>query len=87
MGSEMCIRDSSQDIAYVTSLLMIQKKYLALVDDGETDTMTVRDRSSKGSYTVPIVEIDGSRLAEIQEMLGEQLFMDEPVDDLEETDE
>ena len=27
------------------------------------------------------------RLAEIQEMLGEQLFMDEPVDDLEETDE
>ena len=49
--------------------------------------MTVRDRSSKESYTVPIVEIDGSRLAEIQEMLGEQLFMDEPIDDLEETDE
>ena len=77
----------SQDIAYVTSLLMIQKKYLTLVDDGETETMTVRDRSSKESYAVPIVEIEGSRLAEIQEMLGEQLFMDEPIDDLEETDE
>ena len=77
----------SQDIAYVTSLLLIQKKYLTLVDDGETDTMTVRDRSSKESYAVPIVEVEGGRLAEIQEMLGEQLFMDEPIDNLEETDE
>ena len=66
---------------------MIQKKYLTLVDDGETETMTVRDRSSKESYAVPIVEIDGGRLAEIQEMLSEQLFMDEPIDDLEEADE
>ena len=49
--------------------------------------MTVRDRSSKESYAVPIVEIDGGRLAEIQEMLSEQLFMDEPIDDLEEADE
>ena len=77
----------SQDVAFVTSLLLIQKKHLILVDDGETEAMTVRDRSSKESYAVPIVEIEDGRLAEIQVMLSEQLFMDEPIDDLEETDE
>ncbi len=77
----------SQDIAFVASLLLVQKKYLTMVDDGKTDSMTLRDRSTKESYAVPIVEIEGPRLAEIQEMLSEQLFMDEPIDDLEETDE
>ncbi len=78
---------ASQDIAFVTALLLIQKKHLALVDDGETDSMTVRDRSSKDSYSVPIIEIEGPRLAEIQAMLSEQLFMDEPIDEMESTDE
>ena len=79
---------ASQDIAYVTALLLIQKKYLTLVDDGETESMTVRDRKNKESYAVPIIDVEGLRLADIQTLLSEQLFMDEPIDDdLEDTDE
>jgi len=79
---------ASQDIAYVTALLLIQKKYLTLVDDGETESMTVRDRKNKESYAVPIIDVEGPRLADIQTLLSEQLFMDEPIDDdLEDTDE
>jgi len=79
---------ASEDIAFVTALLLIQKKYLAMVDDGETNSMTVRDRASKESYSVPIIEVEGSRLADIQTLLSEQLFMDEPIDDsLEDVDE
>ena len=79
---------ASQDIAFVTALLLIQKKYLVLVDDGEANSMTVRDRTSKESYSVPIIEVEGPRLADIQSLLAEQLFMDEPIDDdLEDTDE
>ncbi|MDB2686251.1 hypothetical protein N9Y42_03500 [Mariniblastus sp.] len=79
---------ASQDIAFVTALLLIQKKYLVMVDDGEANTMTVRNRTNKESYSVPIVELEGPRLADIQALLSEQLFMDEPIDDdLEDTDE
>ena len=77
----MLDQPASQDIAFVTALLLIQKKYLVLVDDNDANAMTVRDRSSKESYSVPIVEIEGSRLADIQTLLSEQLFMDEPIDD------
>jgi hypothetical protein len=75
----------AQDVAYVTALLLLQKKFVSIVDDGETETMTVRDRSDKECYSVPIADIDGSRLAEIQSLLADQLFMDEPLgDDLQE---
>lgn len=72
---------AAQDVAYVTALLLVQKKFLGLVDDGATETMTVRDRNDNENYAVPIIDVDVVRLAEIQELLAEQLFMDEPIED------
>jgi hypothetical protein len=69
------------DVAYVTALLLIQKKFLTMVDDGKTESMTVRDRSDNESYDVRAVDIAADRLTQIQELLAEQLFMDEPLED------
>lgn len=72
---------TQNDVAYVTALLLVQKKFLTMVDDGQTESMTVRDRSDNESYEVPTMDIDGDRLTQIQELLAEQLFMDEPIED------
>lgn len=84
---------ASQDVAFVTGLLLVQKKYLVIVDkDDDPSTMDVRDRSSKEDFTVTVADVSGQRLAEIQTLLAEQLFMDEPImdepimDDMEATD-
>jgi len=69
----------SADIAFVTSLLLIQKKILTMEADGEDDSrMRLRDRNTKTLYDVPVVDIEPERLTAIQNELSERLFMDQP---------
>lgn len=70
---------SQADIAFVTGLLLVQRKILSLVDEEtDADSMVLRGRSAKAVYTVPVTEISPSRLSEIQNELSERLFMDQP---------
>lgn len=70
---------ASADIAFVTSLLLIQKKILTLESAGEDETtMRLRDRNTNTVFDVPVLEIEPKRLTEIQSELSERLFMDQP---------
>ncbi len=72
----------SRDLAYVMALLLVQKKILVIHDDGEsTDQIQVRNRLDKTEYQLPVCELPPDRMAEIQEILGEQLFVDQPFGD------
>jgi hypothetical protein len=69
----------AEDIAFVTALLLLQKKILALETDGEDETrMKLRDRNSNTQFDVPVVDIMQERLTAIQNELSERLFMDQP---------
>ena len=70
------------DTAYVTALLMLQKKYLTLQDPSEEDpqTMRLKNRKDNQIFEVSIVEVSQDRLTQIQETLAERLFMDQPYD-------
>jgi hypothetical protein len=71
----------TQDVAYVTALLLAQKKILMIVDDGGDGSQVVlSNRSTKETCEVPVVKIEPTRLIEIQNELSERLFMDQPVE-------
>lgn len=73
---------SLADIAFVTGLLLVQRKILILVDeDSDTQNMVLRNRSEKTTYEIPVVDISPSRLIQIQDELSEKLFMDQPDSD------
>jgi hypothetical protein len=69
------------DIAFVTGLLLAQKKILTIVDAGDDENLVLNCRSSKKTYTVPVIDVTPQRLGEIQAELSERLFMDQPVAD------
>ena len=70
------------DIAFVTGLLLVQKKILSLVDDdSDPENMVLFSRSSKTNYKLPVTDVSPQRLSEIQDELSERLFMDQPVSD------
>lgn len=71
----------TQDIAFVTGLLLVQKRYLQWDDqDSDRDMMRLRDRSGKCDYEIEAVEISPTRMGEIQNELSERLFTDELVE-------
>ncbi len=74
------------DIAFVTGLLLAQRKILSIIDTGDDTNLVLHCRSSKKSYTVPVAEVSTQRLDEIQAELSERLFMDQPVTDDDEGD-
>jgi len=69
------------DVAYITGILLVQKKVLTMEDDGGGDAskMFLRNRSSKEAYELSVAEVTPARLAEIQDELAERLFTDQPV--------
>ena len=68
------------DVAFVTALLLAQKRILSLEDDGgDSSRLVLRNRASKTDFEVPVVELSASRLKEIQNELSERLFMDQPI--------
>lgn len=70
------------DIAFVTGLLLAQKKILSIVDaDGDDANLVLHCRSSRVTYTVPVADVSPQRLNEIQDELSERLFMDQPFPD------
>lgn len=73
--------EATRDIAYVVGLLLVQKRHLTLIDDGEQpELLHLHQRSEKRDFHVPVVDLAPDRLAAIQQELAERLFMDEPVD-------
>ena len=75
------VQSSTQtaDIAFVTGLLLAQKKILAIVDSDDEENLVLHCRFSKNTYTLPVTDVTPQRLGEIQAELSERLFMDQPV--------
>ena len=74
-------QSAQADIAYVTALLLIQKKILTLeesIEGGDSQTLELRNRKANQNYQLRVVEIASQRMAEIQDELAERLFMDQP---------
>ena len=77
-------QQSTQDLAYVTALLLVQKKILVMYDDGEhPQHMKLLNRLDRTEHLVPVQDLDPQRIEVIQDELAERLFMDEPVDESE----
>lgn len=73
--------ESTSDIAYVTALLLSQKRILKLQDNGgDHSIIRLKDPRSNANYDVPVKDILPLRLTEIQDELSEKLFMDQPAD-------
>jgi hypothetical protein len=80
--------EQTGDIAFVTGLLLMQKKILTQLDSelGEP-TLKLHCRSTNTTYPLSVVEISPERLAAIQEELAEKLFVDQPFSDDTESEE
>ncbi len=64
---------------YVMALVLLRRKYLQLVDSGETgEFMELRDPKQKRTWKIQVVELSTDQINQIQQDLGEQLFMDQP---------
>ena len=77
------------DTAYVTALLLLQKKYLTLEEspeEGGSQLLYLKNRKDNQTYQVSVVDLPPARLVEIQDELAERLFMDEPYDPGEDAD-
>jgi len=77
------VRESpaTTDTAFVTALLLSQKRILKLEDNGGDETIIrLKDLSTKTVFEVAVVDIEPKRLGEIQDELSERLFMDQPSD-------
>ena len=77
----VCGDSKTVDLAYVTALLLAQKKILTISESEDPAIMLLQNRSSKESFEISIPDISSTRLAEIQNELSERLFMDQPVED------
>ena len=71
--------EQTGDIAFVTGLLLMQKKILTQLDSelGEP-TLELHCRSTNTTYPLSVVDISPERLAAIQQELAEKLFVDQP---------
>lgn len=70
----------SSDVAFVTALLLVQKKLLTLRDDGGDESrLYLQSRTNKTTWEIPVVNITPDRLIVIQEELSDRLFTDEPI--------
>ena len=80
--------EQTADLAFVTGLLLMQKKMLTQLDSefGES-TLELHCRSSNTTYSLAVVDISSERLAAIQQELAEKLFVDQPLSDDVEGDE
>ena len=87
-------QESQRDAAYITGLLLLQKKVLALddsIDDASEDSalLHLKNRKTNQTYVLTVVEVAPDRLHEIQQELSERLFSDQPceVDEHEQSEE
>ena len=70
-----------QPTAYVMALVLVRKRILQLVDSAtstEGEVLEVRHARDNKTYTVPVVQLTPEQINQIQQELGEQLFMDQP---------
>ena len=71
------------DTAYLTALLLAQKKILATKESWDTEDsskLVLENRKEKIVYEIPVVDVSPQRQSEIQKELAEKLFSDFPPD-------
>lgn len=72
---------ATADVAYVTGLLLAQKKLFS-IEDSEvgvaSNCLTLKNRQTNETFEIQVVEIAPARLQEIQAVLSERLFSDQP---------
>ncbi len=69
------------DTAYVTALLLMQKKILTIEEqplENDANHLYLVNRKDKLEFKVPVIDIDPVRLQQIQLELEEKLFLDQP---------
>ena len=86
----VCGKADESDTAFVTALLLVQKKILTLTDtinedaetgaDSQTQLMQLKNRKDNQVYQVAVVDVSPARLNQIQDELAEKLFMDQPIE-------
>ena len=67
------------DKTYVMAILLVQKKYLKLLDTVDSESgqvMELMDNSSREKFEVPVSEVNSARVEEIQNEFAEKLFTD-----------
>ena len=73
------------DTAYVMAILLIQKKYLRLLDTESiegVETMQLSNASTKEKFAVQVIDVNAARVQTIEAELAEKLFTDiAPSDD------
>jgi hypothetical protein len=72
-----------QPVAYVMALLLIRKRILQLVDSQrleEGEVLEVRNARDDRTCHIPVIDLTPQQVAEIQQELAEQLFMDLPTE-------
>lgn len=65
------------DTAYITALLLAQKKILATketLEQPDPDLLYLENKRDKASYQIPVVQVSPDRMMEIQLELSEKLF-------------
>ena len=66
--------------AYVTALLLVQKKILYIVDSEDIDVLHLLHKKSKSEFVVSVVQLSTEQKQQIQAELSEQLFTDQAPD-------
>ena len=69
------------DLAYVTALLLAQRRILVTkesLEEPDQSVLHLENKRDKFHYEIPFVDICPVRLMEIQNELSEQLFTDQP---------
>jgi len=68
---------------YVMALLLVRKRLVKLVDSIQREggeVMEINYAKEDKTWTIPVVQLSGSQVAESQNELAQQLFMDHPPD-------
>lgn len=64
---------------YVLAILLVQKKYLRLLDTEMTDgheVMLLANSTTREKYQVDVVDLNETQIREIEDMFAEKLFTD-----------
>lgn len=77
------LEKKNDELAFVMSLLLVQKRVLYLKDTIDTEdegqVSILVDRRSSETFEIPDVDIDEARVQQIQAELAEHLFSNQPI--------
>ncbi len=83
------LENNNTDLAYVMSLLLVQKRILFLkdsIDSEEGQISILVDRRSSESFEIPDMDVDEARVQLIQAELAEHLFSNQLISEEDESE-